>query len=198
MTTKDWYTFLLSSLLFQPDTETLIPCRVEIRNPLHDWSRSWAMSKLKGLSSDSSSFLWKLLHQLLPIRERLERILPTVTSSVCQICDSGEVDSLIHAMSQCPASIQVSNWLMDGLRTYTRDLTVDKMLVLDFTLTEPLPCEELPLVWFTAEVLKRIWKYRWDGKICRLVEIKAEVEAEANLILGSKYGDIVPILKQMF
>ena len=87
---------------------------------------------------------------------------------------------------------------MGGLRTYTRDLTVDKMLVLDFTLTEPLPGQELPLVWFTAEVLKRIWKYRRDGKICRLVEIKAEVEAEANLILGSKYEDIVPILKQMF
>ena len=44
MLTKDWYEYILSSLLHEPDTETLIPCRVEIRNPLHDWTKSWSLA----------------------------------------------------------------------------------------------------------------------------------------------------------
>ena len=87
---------------------------------------------------------------------------------------------------------------MTGLGNYTRELTVEKVLVLAFTLTEPLPHQELPLVWFTAEVLKRIWKCRQDGKPCRLGEIKANIDAQINLILRSKYGDMVPVLRQMF
>ena len=86
---------------------------------------------------------------------------------------------------------------MDGLGNYSDSLTVEKVLLLDFTLSEPLPHVELPLVRFTAEVLKRIWKCRREGKICRLAEIKAELDAAVNLILRSKYGDMVPILKQM-
>ena len=198
MTTKDWHNFLLHSLLYEPDTEELIPCRVEIRNPLNDWSRSWSLSRLNGLSSDSTSFLWKLLHQLLPVKERLERILPTVTSPICQVCELGVPDSLPHALAYCSASSPVFNWMMAGLGNFTRELTVEKVLVLDFTLTEPLSHQELPLVWFTAEVLKRIWKCRQDGKPCRLGEIRANLEAQTNLILRSKYGDMVPVLRQMF
>ena len=36
MGSKDWYNFILSSVLYEPDGENPIPCRVEIRNPLLD------------------------------------------------------------------------------------------------------------------------------------------------------------------
>ena len=120
MKTKDWYNFILSSVLYEPDTESLIPCRVEIRNPANDWPNSWSMSRLHGLSSDSSSFLWQMLHQLLPVRERLERILPNVNSSTCQVCDTGAVDTLTHALATCPSSSEVFNWMAEGLERFTQ------------------------------------------------------------------------------
>ena len=125
-------------------------------------------------------------------------MLPTVSSSVCQVCDSGETDSLQHALAYCSASSLVFNWMLAGLGKFSENLTAEKVLLLDFTPREPLPHQELPLVWFTAEVLQRIWKCRKDGKVCRLTEIKAELDAAVNLILNSKFGDMVPVLREMF
>ena len=107
-------------------------------------------------------------------------------------------DSLPHALTYCSASSPVFNWMMAGLRNFSRELTLEKILVLDFAITEPLPHQELPLVWFTAEVLKRIWKCRQDGKPCQLGEIRASLDAQSNLILRSKYGDMDPVQRQMF
>ena len=197
MLTKDWYDFILSSLLYEPGTESLIPCRVEIRNPLNDWSKSWSLARLKGLSSDSSTFLWQLLHQLLLVRERLERFLPNVNSSACQACDTGAVDTLSHALVTCPSSSEVFNWMLDGLKEFTTDLTAEKVLLLDFTASGHLPHEDLPLVWFTAEVLQRLWRRRRDGRVCRLYEVRAELEAAVNMVRRSQYSDIAVILDLM-
>ena len=197
MKTKDWYQFILSSILHEPDTDTLIPCRVELRFPQNDWMKTWALARLRGLSSVSCSFLWQLIHQLLPVRERLERILPTVDSATCQVCDTGERDSLLHALVLCPNSSAISNWLMSGLRRYTMDLTAEKMLLLDFAPRDVLPHEELPLVWFTAEVLQRLWKRRRDGRACRLYEMRAEMEAAVNLMRRTKFSAMAPVLDAM-
>ena len=43
--------------------------------------------------------------------------------------------------------------MMGGLNRFAASLTVEKVLVLDVTPSEPLPHEELPLVWFAAETL---------------------------------------------
>ena len=197
MITKDWYNFVLSSILHEPDTDTLIPCRVELRFPQNDWTKTWSLARMKGLSSDSCSFLWQLLHQLLPVRERLERILPTVDSPICQVCGTGDTDTLLHALFLCPSSSPVSNWLMTGLQKFTNDLTAEKVLVLDFSLSEVLPHQELPLVWLTAEVLRRLWRCRRDGRACRLYEMRAELEAAVNLIRRTKYDGMAPVLDTM-
>ena len=87
--------------------------------------------------------------------------------------------------------------MVTGLRKHTIDLTVDKLLLLDFTPAAALPHEELPLVWFTAEVLKRLWKRRRDGKVCRLFEVRAELEAAVNLVRRTKFGSMAPVLDIM-
>ena len=91
----------------------------------------------------------------------------------------------------------VANWMMTGLRKHTIDLTVEKLLLLDFTPAVDLPHDELPLVWFTAEVLKRLWKKRRDGKVCRLFEVRAEMEAAVNLMRRTKFGSMAPVLDIM-
>ena len=195
MATKEWYNFILSSVIYEPDMDNLIPCRVELRSPLNDWMKTWSLARMKGLSSESCSFLWQLIHQLLPVRERLEKILPTVDSPSCQDC--GAIDTHLHALLICPSSSPVSNWMMTGLQKFTNNLTAEKVLLLDFTLSEALPHGELPLVWFTAEVLRRLWRCRRDGRICRLYEVRAEMEAATNLVRRSKFGSMAPVLDEM-
>ena len=104
MTGKEWYHFILASVIGQE--EELTPCRAEILHPLHDWTNTWALARLSGLSSLSMTFLFQLLHQILPCRERLARILPRVQTNNCRVCETGEKDSLVHSLVECAGSIE--------------------------------------------------------------------------------------------
>ena len=155
---------------------------------------------MSGLSSESMTFLFRMLHQILPCRDRLARIFPRVEANTCKICDSGDSDTLLHSLAACPSSRDSFNWMMNGLGKYSDNLTPQKILLLDIepSLTAvPLPHHQLSLIWFTAEVLRRIFGYRRDEKKCRLYEIRAELEAEVNLLRRSKYADVAVILDTM-
>ena len=76
MTEKQWYQFLLESKVILVDTDEsnqLIPCRAEMRNPEFDWESSWQRARLSGFESEVMSFLFKVLHDLLPTKERIAR-----------------------------------------------------------------------------------------------------------------------------
>ena len=70
MSVKDWYKLLLERNVTtrevdQEGRRELVPCKIEERNPTIAWSDSYRVSRLKGLSPDSKSFLFKLVHTLL-------------------------------------------------------------------------------------------------------------------------------------
>ena len=201
MTCRDWYHFLMSSELEEPGPDgemRLIPSGVEMQMPQNDWTHSWALARTKGLSSSSLSFLWKLLHQLLPTRERQDRILRDVNNFICQICNTGEQDTLPHALAMCPGSREIFEWMKAGLDKFSTGLTMEKIMVLDISISAPLPFNELPLIWFIAEVLKNLWETRSSGKPCRLNHTKAAVSAECEIMKQTKYGDIALIVELMF
>ena len=56
---------------------------------------------------------------------------------------------------------------------------------------------ELPIIWFIAEVLRNLWETRAAGKPCRLQHIRASVIAECEMVRLSKYGDIAIIIDLM-
>ena len=87
--------------------------------------------------------------------------------------------------------------MMNGLGKYSGNLTPQKIFLLDIEPSVPLPYHQLSLIWFTAEVLRRIFRYRIDEKKCRLYEIRAELEAEVNLLRRSKYADMAVIMDTM-
>ena len=63
MTLKQWYYHLLEELVtheVRDGQRVQIQCRVEMLNPSNDWSKSFHLSRLKGLSSQIRSFLFKL------------------------------------------------------------------------------------------------------------------------------------------
>ena len=79
MTTKQWYSVLLEDrVLMNPATEvsaaSLIPVRIETIHPDTDWTAVWKLARMKGLGSELISFQLKMLHRLLPTRERVARL----------------------------------------------------------------------------------------------------------------------------
>ena len=195
MTGKAWYQFILESVIGEEDN--LTPYRVELKHPLHDWSRSWSLSRMEGLSSSSMTFLFRMLHQILPCRERIARIFSKIENSNCRICLSGESDSLLHSLALCSGSRDSFNWMLSGLNKFCDNLTPQNLLLLDIKQSTPLPFNQLPLIWFSAEVMSRIFSYRREEKKCKLYEIRSELEAEINMVRKSKYADMAIILDLM-
>ena len=83
MSEKEWYTLLLEencTMEVVGDSEEYIKCSVERANPSTDWENSWRLARLPELGPDNTSFLFSLLHQILPTKERVARTKPNASS----------------------------------------------------------------------------------------------------------------------
>ena len=80
MSEKEWYQFLLEDMCtMEVDNEEnsrYKMCRVERASPDTDWEGCWRLARLPGLGPDNTSFLFKMMHDLLPTQERLARTKP--------------------------------------------------------------------------------------------------------------------------
>ena len=107
MTIKQWYKTLLNDQILmneeQDSLPQLIPCRVELLNPGCNWQATWSNVRMKGLTSELMSFLFKLVHQLLPSRNRIARMNVGGTSdNRCLLCNTNSEENFIHAFFMCP------------------------------------------------------------------------------------------------
>ena len=133
MTTKQWYRALLEDrVLMQPavgdSSAALLPVRVELLMPDHDWPATWSIARTKGLTSDQTAFLFKLLHQLLPTRERISRI--TNEQGVCRMCGHASED-LLHALFTCTESKATADQLLSYVYVTVPRLSPPGLLRLD-------------------------------------------------------------------
>ena len=109
MSVKEWYKFLLERNVVKravdmENRQELIPCKVEMSDPSVFWSESYLLCRLQGLSPSSKSFVFKLIHCLLPSKERLHHLTPA-TSPLCW-CDSGQHETYQHLFFECPKNEQ--------------------------------------------------------------------------------------------
>ena len=116
MSSKDWYKTLLEDqiLMNQPTEQAqtvIIPTRVESVQPNNDWTETWRLARIHGLGSNLTSFLFKLLHRLLPTQDSVQRLGVTVDGQpgLCQLCHLESEDAL-HALVHCPHSWSGSAW----------------------------------------------------------------------------------------
>ena len=74
MTEKQWYTLLSEDTCAMEEDENgqreYIKCRVERSSPDTDWEQCWRLARLPGIGPENTSFLFKLMHQILPTQER--------------------------------------------------------------------------------------------------------------------------------
>ena len=177
MTQKQWYNLLLEDSctmeIGEGGTKEFIRCKVEIASPGTDWEKSWRMARLKGLGPEHTSFLFKLLHNILPTQERLHRANNDV-SQLCKSAGCSQEEDLEHSLVHCQANQQVGRNLLEVLRLHQPNLTTASVLRLETEVDEEV---ELPLVWLTAAFYLSILEER---KACSRVEphlTKVQLEA---------------------
>ena len=116
-----------------------ILCRVERAKPGADWERSWRLARLPGLGPENTSFIFKLMHEILPTQERVARTKPRASPS-CTMpgCTAGVSEDLAHALVLCESNDGVGQRVMTCLRTYAPTLDTESALRLEFDVDEEM------------------------------------------------------------
>ena len=133
MTTKQWYQVLLDDqVLMSPADEdspaTLLPVRAELLHPSTDWACTWTLSRTKGLGSDLTAFLFRLLHQLLPTQDRVSRLVGGQDEHPgrCSLCHQ-EVEDQIHAFFTCQKTMIPGLALIGYVQTILPNLSQEDL-----------------------------------------------------------------------
>ena len=140
MSVKDWYRLLVEKNVTRRDVDEegrseLVPCKVEEKYPDVPWDESYRLSRLIGLSPDDKSFLFKLVHVLLPSKERVHHLSPN-TSPLC-LCGSGDQETYKHLFFQCQLNSEAGEALFRCVKSYDQSLTLEKMQRLEMVSDDP-------------------------------------------------------------
>ena len=196
---KDVYRFLIEETTMSVDAagfQKLLPLRAELAEPGQLWDVSWELARQSKLGPGLTTFLFKLLHQILPTAVRVSRILPN-QSPFCQRCKSTPpaLETLQHALFDCKENNAVGNYLLDGLKRIFPNITPARILTLNL---EPTEETKFPVVWSIAHFLSSIWKLRVDKKKVELIKIRTDMEASIRLLRESRLDQTTAILNLIF
>ena len=198
MSAGTWYRVLVEEKVthVQNDTLEYRPCRAELNHPIVDWTRSWSLAVTPGLSGDHLSFLWKMLHNLLPCQTRLFRLrMPNIVSDKCTLCNKQEVGSLSHSLLHCEYNDGAGLFLQEKLRNFIPNLTLDNVTLLNIEVDDD---DKLPSVFLIAATLSEVWQCRKDKKPCHLHSIRASLEASINIMRKSRFREAANKLLEIF
>ena len=188
MTLKQWYNLLLEAevtmeVMGEGSAPTLKKTRLEMLYPEHNWASSYLYSRLTGVSTEVRSFNFKLLNQLLPVSARLSRLLPNNRDD-CQLCQSGESESIQHALGFCDRNNDAAQAILSLTRPYDPSVNLEKVLHLEFNFCDPI--YELPAILIVSTGFHYIWHNRVNKKGTALYQIRAEIECLISLFRRSR------------
>ena len=158
-------------------------CRVELLIPENEWNKSFYLSRVRGLSTETRLFCFKLLHQLLPFSERLSQILPN-SRPECSLCADQLLDTPLHGLFRCIRNSQASQYLLHLTRPYDSSISEERILLLDIRTSEQI--YELPSMLVLATGLSYIWSNRLIKKSTTLFMIRSEMECLVSLLRKSR------------
>ena len=197
MSTAQWYRVLIEqniTMIEHDDSpREYIKSRSELTSPTTDWESCWRRARLKGIGSEASSFLWKLLHRLLPTEQRLARILPN-SSEHCKLCRIPTTADLSHCLFQCVSTREVGGWLLSLVRHFDPSVTAAKLLRLEF---ESEDSSEMPLVWIISHALLYMWGVRASGKTVSLVLTRAILESKISILRETRYRNEETVISEI-
>ena len=160
-----------------------IPIRCELRYPVVNWDRSWSYTLTPGLDSEQKTFLFKMLHNILPTKARLFRLQQSV-SPVCSQCTSGDSEDCAHALLSCSFNTEeVNNWIRQVVNKAAPNHCLQDIVTLNLELEQTAV---FPLVWFLSNTLSIVWQLRSCKKNISLHTIRASLEARINILRKSR------------
>ena len=192
MTTKEWYRFLLEENITMREVDAdgrreLVPCRVEEHAPEVSWSESYRLLRLKGLCPEQKSLLFKLVHELLPTKERVSNIIPT-TNPACLLCLDNTPETYYHTFFTCSSNKESGEALLRCSKTYAPALTPRSLLKLEIVGDDPFL---LPTMLLIATGLQLIWKNRQLKKVTSTWSMRSELEARISLLRRTRKKKLV-------
>ena len=140
--------------------------------PEIDWETVWKRVRFPPLSSGTMTFLFKLMHHLLPTEERISNTLGTMPSSCRTGCPDNVEANLEHCFISCNSVREVSSWLVDTVHIFFPLANPASLLNLN------LPDNDA-LLWIVANTLQFIWRERSARKKATLVSCLAHLRSEA-------------------
>ena len=165
---------------------SLIPVRPETLNPNCEWPQIWSNARSKGLGSELSSFLLKLVHGLLPTQDRIARIgMADNGHGICLLCRHSS-ENLLHCFFECPHNMIVGLTLLGYAQHVVPNLSPEAALLLDFqqSLT---PEESLAVCVMLSTGLKYIWETRVNKKAVTSFSMRAEMEARVSILRRTRH-----------
>ena len=148
----------------------------------------WLLAVTPGLPSDHRTFLWRMLHDLLPCQERLFRLkMPNAHSNLCTLCDLNEIGNLTHCLIVCPYNNGVGHFLLDVLHRHILNLLPQQVVLLDLDVDEA----------HQASLLSQVWSCRKEKRPCHLGSIRAALEAGINIMRNSRYKEAAKTLSNI-
>ena len=186
ITVKQWSKLLLERGIThtsEPDSPPkLIPTKLELLHPNCNLENSYRITRLFGLSPEKKSFLFRMLHNLLPNKERLHRIKKVATPH-CVFCTGLYLDDMEH-LFVCPKYRQIIEPLLKVVKTVLPDSTIPQIVTLQITLEESM---EFPVIWLISTTLMLVWNARKAGKDLSFISFKAEVQAELEILKSTQW-----------
>ena len=187
-----WYKVLLENLVTTETDDNNFQftkrCKIETEHPNVNWKTTWSLACTPGLTSNSYTFLFKMIHNILPTQQRLNRILPGVNSPQCTLCPTQNTSDLSHALFTCDYNVEVGNWLLSILGRVIHGVTPEQLILLNLNVERDL---QLPLAWLISETLNIVWNNRTVKKACNLFLTRVTLEANIMLLRKTRHSKAV-------
>ena len=171
-----------------------LPCKPETLFPNTDWDLSWSLCRQPGLSPHLSSFLWKLLLNLLCTQDKLYR-MGTTPSPICKLCkvDPG---TLSHELLLCPLNNNIGLKLISIIQTILPNITPESLLRLElYDLEDHL---HLPVCLLISVTLSYTWKERGSNTRVQPYSIRSQLEQTINLLRTTRLAAVSEELEALY
>ena len=175
---------------------SLIPVRIETIHPNTDWPAVWKLVRMKGLGSELISFQLKMLHSLIPTRDRVARLgLDEGQAGLCLHCRM-DVEDLTHGFFDCSRNMVVGLALLGCVQQIIPDLSADVAVRLDFRLR--LTDEEnMAALYILITGLKYIWEMRSAKKVVLKYKMRAEIEAMVSILRKTRHQNTATRIEEL-
>ena len=130
--------------------------------------------------------IWKMVHNLLPSRERLYRLsMQDIEDPLCDLCTLAVRDDLEHALLLCPYNA-ASSYTLRLIQNFIPRAQPNRAVLLDLDIPPDL---QLPVTFILSFCLSRIWRYRSLKNRGNPRGIRAELEAEIQILRKSRFHE---------